>query len=492
MGSFFTNNFAGGMNEIVSPALLESNVATLLVNADINSGKISSIKMPVKIADTPDDLKYYGRINRSLVKFYERFYWSINDATEAPFYGGNIENYLGIPYPDYTENVKIEAVSSGVLTGDYKYCVTFVNPNGWESAPGSLESYEKSITLDKQNAKITVSWSDQRVSYAKIYRTQKQGADFYCVGEVKTSSGSFTDTVDDYILVGLEPLQSTDNYPPPDGGKYLCASGNVFFLAIGSTLHFSSPGNPHAWPPLNFIGFDDVITGITPEFQGVLVFTRNNTYRITGADDIATLTKSYIPGNQGCTNYNTIAQVSNAPVWLSNDGICLWDGERISIVSQKVIKATKLQPVCAVSANDCYYLFMVKGTIVFDYRNAGTFSKLDFSCDFAWYDADVDALYLQNNEGVFIYGEGDAGEYTYVSPFIGLPESAHTFFKELILCIEGNASVTLSNENKEIFTVDIKRSGQHRLKLPYSTLCRYVQFKVCGKGTLKEAGVVYQ
>jgi hypothetical protein len=492
MSAFFTNNFAGGMNEVLSPALLESNTAALLLNANIDSGKLSSIKLPVMVSDSPATLNHYGSSNRSLVKFYERFYWSNNDAAEAPFYGGNIENYLGIPYPDYTKNVRLEYEGSGTLSGTYKYCVTFVNPNGWESAPGSLETYERTMKPDKQNVKITVTWDDPKISYAKIYRTQNQGADFYCVGEVKKSADSFTDSTDDYILIGLEPLQTIDNYPPPDRGKYLCNSGNVFFLAVGSTLHFSVQGNPHAWPPLNFIGFDDVITGITPEFQGVLVFTRNNTYRVTGADDIATLTKSFIPGNQGCIKYNTISQVSNAPVWLSNDGICLWDGEKISLVSQRILKGTNLQPVCSVSANDCYFLFRENGAIVFDYRNGGVFSKLDFTCDYAWYDSDVDELYLQTSDGVFMYGKGEEAEYVYVSPYIGLPESAHAFVQEVVLVIDGTASVTLNDENRELFKVSIKKSGQHRLKLPYNTLCRYVQLKVEGKGTLKEAGVIYQ
>ena len=106
------------------------------------------------------------------------------------------------------------------LTGEYKYCVTFVTENGWESAPGSLTSYEVSGTIEEKNPKVTVSWSDSRISYAKVYRTMEHGADFFCVGEVHTSGNSFTDTVPDETAVLLNPLMSEDNYPPPDAGKY--------------------------------------------------------------------------------------------------------------------------------------------------------------------------------------------------------------------------------------------------------------------------------
>ena len=261
MATYFSAQFTGGMNEVIHPSLLDEKTASLLRNATVENGKIVSIKMPqLTPANTPEDIRHYGRINRSVVKWYQRNYWSINDAYSAPFYGGDVENYLGIPYVDYEQDVKI-ALQDGELSGEYKYCVTLVNPNGWEGAPGAVLDYERAVTLENNSVDITVSWSDSRVAYAKIYRTADHGADFYCVGEVKKSGEVFHDETDDYTLAGLESLSSTDNYPPPDNGKYLCESGGVFFLAVDSTLYFSSLGNPHAWPKLNFIGFDDIITG---------------------------------------------------------------------------------------------------------------------------------------------------------------------------------------------------------------------------------------
>lgn len=493
MASFFTAQFSGGMNEVVNPALLDNTTAALLINADIESGKISSIKMPLKLSvSDPEDLQHYGKINRSTVKIYDRTYWSNNNAVNTPYYGGDKENYLGIPFPDYNREVEFTPVSNGELTGKFKYCVTYVNANGWESAPGDVLDYERSISLENNWVKIKVTWSDERISYAKVYRTQKEGADFFCIGEIKISGDSLTDNTDDYTLVGLEPLSTIDNYPPPDKGRYLCESGGVFFLAVDSTLYFSIQGNPHAWPKLNFIGFDDMITGIAPEFQGVLVFTANNAYRITGADNVATLTKTLLPGNQGCVKYNSIAQISNAPVWLSNDGICLWDGESINVISRKIIDTIRLQVICAVSANDCYYLFLNNNTIRYDHRNGDVFSKLDFTCNYAWYDGDSDAMYLQMPDGIYAWGSGKTGEYTYKTGYIAMPEAEYTFFKEVIITLSGNATVILYNEDKVAFTVNITQSGKHRLKAPFNTVGRYAQVQVSGYGILKEIGVVYQ
>jgi hypothetical protein len=155
------------------------------------------------------------------------------------------------------------------------------------------------------------------------------------------------------------------------------------------------------------------------------------------------------------------------------------------------MNTTRLQVNCAVSANDCYYLFLQNGAIIYDHRNRDIFSKLDFTCNYAWYDGDADALYLQKNDGIFLWGSGEQGTYIYKSGYIGLPESEYTFFKEVIITIDGTANVTLSNEDNAVFSVALKRSGKYRLKAPYNTLGRYAQIKIVGNGTLKEAGCVF-
>lgn len=491
MASYFTAQYTGGMNEVLAPSLLGENTASLLYNADIESGKISSVKLPKQLpVSNPESLGHYGKINRSVVMLYGRIYWSINDTLIGPYYGGDEENYLGLPYPEYDKDVIFTLQPEGELSGNYKYCVTYVNANGFESAPGSLTDYERLFVFENNYMDITVSWQDERISYAKIYRTQGGGADFYCIGEIRTSGETFTDKMSDYSLVGLEPLSSTDNYPPPDRGKYLCESGNVFFVAVDSTLYFSKQGDPHSWPKLNYVGFDDIITGIVPEFQGILVFTVNNAYRITGADNAETLIKSLLPGNQGCVNYKTISQISNSPIWLSNDGICVWNGESINVISKQVLNTNRLQVTKAVSANDCYYLFLKDGAILYDHRNGGVFRKLDFTCDYAWYDGETDVLYLQSSGLIYGWGQGELGVYHYVTGYIGVPESEYTFVREVILTIDGMAEVTLLNEGTEVFSVKLEKSGRHRLKLPYTTFGRYFQLKISGIGMLKESGVI--
>lgn len=498
------------MNDWIHPSLLESNLAAKLVNATVSNGKLVPIRRPVYLSDnTPEAYGHYGTKDRSVVKYNGRYYWSNNNASAAPYYGGNPENFLGVPYPTYGTggNVQVDftfalSIEGAIhLTGDYKYCVTFVTENEWEGAPGSLTEYEVGATIENKNPKITVTWSDERIAYAKIYRTADHGADFYEVGQIhKTEQGGqtyfdvFVDEMPDEEAVLQNPLTSQENYPPPDGGKYLCENGGVFFLAKDSLLYFSALGSPHAWPTAQFITFDDVITGITPEFQGVLVFTRNNVYRVVGADAPETVQKLYIPGNHGCISWRSIAALNNAPVWLSNDGICLWDGNSITVPSYRVIKTSGLQESVrwAVTANDSYYLFTKNGTIVYDIRNGGIFYKLDFSFEYAWYDVSSAIFYLYNPNGTYRYDYGTNLELTYISPNIGGAESTLKIYREVYIVCANTTEFLASIDGIPLWDDPVViQGGRQRIKLPLHAVGHWLSLNISSKDSISEVQVLY-
>nr|DAH45633.1 MAG TPA: stabilization protein [Caudoviricetes sp.] len=496
MSEIRITNFSGGMNDWIDPTLLPEGVSVQLRNADISTGKIRTIRKPLLLeGKNAEDFGHYGNRDRSVVKWYDRYYWSENAALKAPYYGGNPENYLGIPYPLYSgdcANVKVSSadVSAGSvagteeaagLTGDYKYCVCFCNVNGWEGAPGSLEEYEVAITFAGQAGKVQVSWDESRVSRAKVYRTIDHGAEFYCVGEIKESGGELIDVMPDTEAQMQERLSSERNYPPPDGGKYLCEYSGVFFLAVDSLLYFSIQGNPHAWPVEQFLQFDDTITGIAPEFSGVLVFTRNNTYRVTGAEDVSTVVKSFIPGNHGCVTNRSIAYLSNSPVWLSNDGLCMWDGSNVLVPSYRRIRTKDIGVLYAVSADDCYYLFQPEGCLVFDRRNGDVFYKLDVICDYAWYDGETDILYLQRGGVLYQYGTGEELPYLYESPLLG--SGKMSVFREVTADVAGRSVVSVYIDGQNVASVSVG-PGVSRIRLPFRSVGRWCKIVVSGRGGL--------
>ena len=485
--------------------LLESNIAAKLFNADISTGKLIPVNYPLKLAGaTPEYYGNYGSHDRSAIKYNGRNYWSNNRAAEAPYYGGNPENFLGVPYPTYGtgNNVQVNFTNPGDLSGEYKYCVTFVTENGWESAPGSLTDYEVGATIENKSPIVTVTWNptDTRISYAKIYRTADHGAYFFNVGEIHYNAttetfDTFTDTKTDEEVVLLNPLTSEYNYPPPDAGKYLTENNGVFFLAQGPLLYFSAVGNPHAWPTTQFITFDDEITGITPEFIGVLVFTRNKTYRVIGADNPQTVQKIYIPGNHGCISWRSIATLNNAPVWLSNDGICIWDGNTISVPSYLVIKTDGLQESVQYAAtfNDCYYLFLRRYAIIYDVRNGGIFYKFGMTYDYAWFDVGSGVFYLHNASGCYKYnGSEDPMTIQYSSPYIGGNESGVKIYREVYIVCEDTVRLNAFVDGVPLWNDPVSvPAGKQRIKLPLHAVGHYLSVSLESTGSIKELQLLY-
>lgn len=462
-----------GVNNWLDKSLIDKNTACRLINADIKSGKLVPVKAPLDLGvHEITDFGHYGAWDRSVVQWYGRYYWSDNDATSAPYYGGNEED-LGIPYPETLPELgfKEPNVEGSGLTGVYRYCVCFVNENGWESAPNeSIDEYFSQLEVDDKIITVTIPEFPEGITSAKVYRTINNGMDFHYLREVTTSGATIEDSFEDSLLLMREICTSLDNYPPPEGGKYLTENGGVFYLAVGDRLYFSILGNPHAWHPLYFLNFEDTITGICPEFQGVLVFTYNSVYRVIGADTPESVTKVLIPANQGCVDWHTINRVSNAPIWLSNDGLCVWDGNSVQIVSHRVYNTSTLRPRCSCVYDDCYYLFDYgEVSMVYDRRNGGIFRELGFSCDYAWYDGERDLMYLYHNrEGtISLFGNGEPLIITYESGYFNSDSIHYQSFSNLRVNATEPMNVRVFAENVQILDLSVVRSSMIKtIKLP--------------------------
>ena len=513
MGTWFAKQFTGGMNSVIAPDLLDTKTAQDILDAVIDEGKLSPAPDLENLGRSPEDYGHFGTRNRSVVKWYDRYYWSNNNASTAPYYGGNVEP-IGVPYPEEQPTLGIieppwfTNEDVGPRTGEYKYCITYVNANGFEGAPGSLESWYRAVTLDNQAVRVySPEWPQENgvsIVKARVWRTAANGADFYWVGDITSSGASVDDAMTDSKLLMQENLSTQDNYPPPGfsdtysngqrkGGKYLTESGGVFFLAVGSHLYFSVLGDPHAWPTLNFIDIGDTITGITPEFQGVLVFTSSNAFRVTGADDPETVVKAVIPGNHGCISWRSIAHLDNMPIWLSNDGICAWDGESVIPLSEKTIDTDGLSVKAAVSAKEAYYLSTNNGTLVYDKKNSGLFRRLSWNPVYAWYDAERDKLFFQMEDGGQTYGVSRKKtlEWYYLSPRIdGGASLAQKRFLELAVVSTGTLQVDFRVEGECVCACSLP-AGRTRVKLPRNAIGRYAEVGLRGAGTLVELAVTY-
>jgi hypothetical protein len=281
---------------------------------------------------------------------------------------------------------------------------------------------------------------------------------------------TITDALADIDLVLNTPLETINLLPPPARGKYLTERDGVFYVAVGDRLFISAQGNPNAWNPSNWIGFEGYdITGITKEYNGVLVFTSNKAYRVTGSG-ITDLSKQEIPGQQGCINYRTIGSAGTAPAWCSNDGICIWDGSSIQIVSKQryVLQGEPLHAVCA---NDRYYLFMSSGMVIFDYRAGGVFRSMDESTTYGWYDADLDRFYMadvnaENTLSIRVFEAGNNLMLKYISGVLPQDGIVQKRFRRIFADAAGEIIAKIVSDTGRTLNVIMQGSGKVQAFFP--------------------------
>jgi len=133
------------------------------------------------------------------------------------------------------------------------------------------------------------------VTKLNIYRTIADGSTYFLLATIEKDTNTYEDSTSDQSLLLNKQLNLSQlNFPPifrsitgtfrRVGGRFLTEVDGVFFLANDDRVYFSRQSDPHSWDPNNFVKFDDVITAIAKEEDGVLVFTENRTYQLLRHD----------------------------------------------------------------------------------------------------------------------------------------------------------------------------------------------------------------
>jgi hypothetical protein len=190
----------------------------------------------------------------------------------------------------------------------------------------------------------------------------------------------------------------------------------MLFGALEDKLYYSDIALPYAWPATNFIDFADTITGIGPVQNGIMVFTKFETYIVTG-NSPDTFTKYLIDSSQGCESHYSISFVSNTLVWLSQDGLCASSGGAITIITANSLGKLTLAGVNNSQVFDkVYYLSHENGILCYDFRYNTLVRTMDTTID--WLGSYKDGLWASVDGQLKTMLEGEALTYTYKSPML--------------------------------------------------------------------------
>jgi hypothetical protein len=494
-------NFSKGMNNYVEPGRLGSDTARLVSDARVTTGALVPIKKPTEAVEqsTPEDLDHHGWIDRSVVKWLDNYYWSLNDTVEAPFYGGN-EYPIGIEPPTVKFTVDNSGQAFKAMDGNYKYCITQTNSDEWESAPQAYSDSirYKPILLNEELASIYITApTEDWVENINLYRTVNGGANFYLVKSFQEGEygKSYLDSLKDEFLLFNASLQTYAQDLPPDGGKYLTERDGYFYLAVGDKLYVSKNGNPHYWNLINWLGFEDTITGISTEYQGLLVMTANKTWRV-GGGDVTNAYKQEVKVDQGCANWRTIASMGNTPVWVSNDGVCIWDGQNIIVPTLNKFDFDTAETKFAFSANDRYHLFMNDGRcLVFDIRSGNIFYERKLDYGYGWYDAETDITYFCDVDPYKLYIDetGTNETFEYLSALVPGDELALRDFFRCLIDADGEVLITVYDEkDNQVADLYADCDGRTEVLFPSGLTIRGMSVRLQSDKNLRSLIIYYE
>lgn len=363
-----------GMSPRTDARLLPDNAAVLAVNAKLQTGALKPYKLPAQVST----LSKVGTI-KSIYRFGESvvgeanywFHWTTDvnvvkgplsdDPYERTYFTGDgvpkmttneiatqggtnypMNSYtLGLPTPASaaTATVSGTATDATSLPESRVYTYTYVSALGEESAPvGPSNTVNvqlgQSVLLTGMSSAPSGAYN---VTHKRIYRSvQGTGAATYLfVAEIPVANTSFTDSV---LAENLgESLVSLTWDMPPDDMAGLCMMANGIMAGFsGKDICFSEPFIPHAWPTGYRLQSDHKIVGIGAFGTSLFVGTEAFPYIINGVDPSQmSMVKS--PARQACVSKRSIVDMGGGVFYASPDGICLADGNGVTVITKDLM-----------------------------------------------------------------------------------------------------------------------------------------------------------
>lgn len=185
-------------------------------------------------------------------------------------------------YPPTTTMTAASSTTTGLLNGDYRYKVTFVNSQAVESDVGPTTS---TLTVTSSSGfvnltSIPVAPQSWGIGARRIYRTNAGGSTYFRITEIAdNTTTTFTDNVSSSAVSVQAPL---DNGVPPNYSTCIYHANRVFTndAANPNFVWYSNLEEPFTYASTNFGLFGDgsldLVKGFAIFDNSLIVFCENS------------------------------------------------------------------------------------------------------------------------------------------------------------------------------------------------------------------------
>lgn len=486
--------FNGGKNTRIAPHLIRPNEGVVYTNIDNTTTTLKPIKSSLsELQNFGSNTSFYffsgvwisKAYSTSYVEFQGKLYFSGTGIPQKTSDGINFYN-LGIAGPA-TKPTTVYNGTLGIIS-IRQYCYTYYNSaDGSESMPSPY-----STELEYTDNNITISGIvpslDTQVTDIKIYRLGGPYTEMVLVATIAKTSTSYVDILGDLVIDG-SILTSQASGQAPSGLDHLTEYSSMFFGTLDDKLYYSDIAYVNNWSPFFFIDFDATIIGLGSTQNGLLVFTKDKTYIVTGSSPTA-LSKVLLHGSQGCLNHKTIKYVDNTLVWQSRDGLCTSNGSSVLVATLDKLGFIDLTAISGEVWDNQYFLFHTTGTLIADFRFGELiFRDIDIIANGTWYSSRFDKLYYMTVTGDLYSLFTGAGLLPYTYKTGKLTEGALSIiknYKTFYVYTYGVATFKLYIDGVLNIT-KVLEVGLNEIKPPQITkLGYYIEIEISGTGEVAE------
>lgn len=379
-----------------------------------------------------------------------------------------------------------------VLQYTYTY---YDSTEGVESAPAPL-SDELSIGSGKSvDISGFITSINTAVDTIRLYRIGADTTEFTLIVELPSITLVYNDNVPTLNAIGTL-LASNDNQAPLQGLHFLSLANSTLFAALGDKLYFTKLGIFDAWPTLNFIQFDNDITGILPTQDGIFVFSNTGKLKanLLIGTDISNFRVIPLTTDQGCNSNKSCRIIKDTPVWSSDDGICAFTGGTVKVLSKEKLGKVTLDIVNVAIYDEHYYMCLADGSIfAMDFRFGLAFKNFDFTTneiiDIINVGTFNNKLYaVRNDLEIIDMFTGEELTLKYISPELTEGDASQVkMYNNIYVRANGKFTFKAFIDGTKVSQQDIDGNKIFDIKVPAEKQRgSSIQYDIQGIGTIKE------
>jgi hypothetical protein len=264
---------------------------------------------------------------------YNRYYWA--SPSDVPRYNPysrivtSAASYkLGVPAPTVAPGLTVTGGTADPEVLETRaYVYTWQTIYG-EEGPPSPATVVTGRADGSWNVTVTPPDGSQSAERAlgfwRLYRTITAvggSTTFFNCGALGISSTAYSDTVPNSVISGAALLESTAWVVPPATLQGMVAMPNGIFAGWeGSSIYFSEPYRPHAWPVAYSLTVDYPIIGIGVFGQSIVVCTTGYPSIISGIHP-SQMAQMTFPMLEPCMARGSIVSTPSGVIYASSNGL---------------------------------------------------------------------------------------------------------------------------------------------------------------------------